>query len=106
MQGFEKILLISKGIDSEQAAFKQALHLAYDYSVQLKILILYPELPETLSDYKLSYENALLENTEKRETLGASARAYVEKHFSIEQTVKVLREIYQSLSNSRKYTQG
>jgi universal stress protein E len=56
MQHFHNILFVSNGIADETEALKQSLSLAQNNKARLKALIVSPELPIKMADYKDSYE--------------------------------------------------
>jgi nucleotide-binding universal stress UspA family protein len=59
MQHFHNILFVSRGINDETEALKQALSLARNNNVSLKALIICPELPPEMADYKDNYATSL-----------------------------------------------
>ncbi|QLZ69677.1 universal stress protein [Legionella sp. PC1000] len=60
MQRFHSILFVSHGVKDETEALKLALKLASKNEAQLGILITCPPFPDTLSEYKTSYEESLI----------------------------------------------
>lgn len=59
MEHFHNILFIRNGIADETEALKQSLSLAHNNKARLKALIVSPELPIKMADYKDSYETFL-----------------------------------------------
>ncbi|MBV7263177.1 universal stress protein [Photobacterium sp. WH24] len=63
MRRFENLLFISDGVQDESDGLKQALSLSNNHHCNLTVLIIYPELPETLGSYQANWEQALIEST-------------------------------------------
>ena len=61
---FHNILYVSFGTDNETDGLKQALSLARNNQSPLKVLVLCPQLPETLGDYRENYKKFLVGNIE------------------------------------------
>lgn len=61
MYRFKNLLLVSQGLGNDLEAFKQAIGFAVENKASLKILTIYPGLPESLNDYVKSYESFLTE---------------------------------------------
>lgn len=61
MQRFHNILFVSHGVRDETEALQLAIKLALKNEAQLGILISCPPFPDTLSEYKSSYEESLIE---------------------------------------------
>jgi nucleotide-binding universal stress UspA family protein len=59
MQNSHNILFVSRGIVDETEALKQALSLASNNKATLKALIVCPEFPSTMADYKEKYQASL-----------------------------------------------
>jgi len=59
MQNFHNILFVSHGIVDETEVLKQALSLASNNKAALKALIVCPEFPSTMADYKEKYQASL-----------------------------------------------
>jgi nucleotide-binding universal stress UspA family protein len=59
MKNFHNILFVSRGINDETEALKQALSLARNNNASLKALIVCPELPPEMADYKDNYATSL-----------------------------------------------
>jgi universal stress protein E len=64
MQRFNNILFVSHGVTDETEALKQALSLARNNKADLKALIVCPEFPKEMSDYKGKYEASLIQQLE------------------------------------------
>ena len=60
MRDFNNILYASHGISDEKEGLIQALSLAHYNKATLKILILIPDFPDSLSDYRAEFENSIL----------------------------------------------
>lgn len=65
MQNFHNILFVSYGITDETEALKQAISLARNNKAVLSALIVCPELPLQMKDYKEKYEASLKEQLQK-----------------------------------------
>lgn len=61
MHRFQNILFISQGLADESEALKQALSIARNNKAEISALILCPELPKGMSEYRDRYETALIE---------------------------------------------
>lgn len=77
MQKFHNILFVSQGVTDETEALKQALSLARNDKAALKALVVCPDLPRELAEYKEKYEMSLREQLQKslqatRATVNAS----------------------------------
>lgn len=64
MQKFHNILFVSQGVTDETDALKQAMSLARSNKVELKALIVCPEFPKEMKDYKSQYEASLTQQLE------------------------------------------
>jgi len=64
MQRFNNILFVSHGVTDETEALKQALSLARNNKAELKALIVWPEFPKKMADYKGKYKASLVEQLE------------------------------------------
>jgi len=64
MKKFHSILFVSQGVTDETDALKQAMSLARSNKVGLKALIVCPELPKEMTDYKSQYEASLIQQLE------------------------------------------
>jgi universal stress protein E len=65
MQKFHNILFVGHGTDDETDALKQALSLARNNKAALSILIVCPEFPKEMGDYRDKYEASLKEQMQK-----------------------------------------
>lgn len=61
MKAFHNILFVSQGLADETSALKQALSIARNNNAELKVLVVCPELPKEMADYKGRYESSLVE---------------------------------------------
>jgi universal stress protein E len=61
MLNFRNILFVSRGLEDETEALKQALSLARNNKAALKALIVCPDFPEEMGDYKDKFKAALIE---------------------------------------------
>jgi universal stress protein E len=61
MQRFNNILFVSHGVTDETEALKQALSLARNLKAELRALIVCPDFPKEMADYKGKYESSLIE---------------------------------------------
>lgn len=61
MQRFNNILFVSHGVADETEALKQALSLARNNKAELKAVIVCPDFPKEMADYKGKYESSLIE---------------------------------------------
>jgi nucleotide-binding universal stress UspA family protein len=68
MQQFQRILMVSHGLGDEHAALKEAVTLARKNSAELSALIVAPELPPSMEDYRERFANSLRDRF--REELG------------------------------------
>lgn len=59
MRRFQNIVYVSDGVHAEIDGLKQALSLARNNNAPLKVLVIYPELPATLTAYRANLEQAL-----------------------------------------------
>lgn len=60
MQRFRKILFVSQGLVDESESLKQALSIARNNNAEVKALIICPNLPSKMSEYKEQYESSLI----------------------------------------------
>lgn len=65
MQKFHNILFVSQGVTDETEALKQALSLARNNKAELNALVVCPEFPREMADYKDKYETSLKEQLQK-----------------------------------------
>lgn len=63
MKKIHNILFVSHGLSDETSALKQALSIARNNNAELKALLVCPELPKEMGDYKEKYEKSLVEQT-------------------------------------------
>lgn len=70
MQKYHNILFVSHGTADETEALKQALSIARNNKAVLKVLIVCPEVPKELNEYKTRFEASLVEQV--RESLQAA----------------------------------
>ncbi len=61
MRNFRNILFVSQGICDETESLKQALSIAHNSGAALRALILCPEFPSSIAEYKQKYEEVLLQ---------------------------------------------
>ena len=61
MHQYNKILYVSHGVSDEKEGLKQALSLARNNQAPLKILVLIPEFPKDLPEYKDGFEKSISE---------------------------------------------
>lgn len=61
MQKFQNILFVSQGLTNETEALKQALSITRNNKAEMGVLILCPELPKAMSEYREKYEASLVE---------------------------------------------
>lgn len=59
MKQFRNILFVSRGVGDETESLKQALSLARNNQAPLQVLVVSPEFPADLDDYKKAYQDAL-----------------------------------------------
>ena len=64
MQLFHNILFVSQGVTDDTDALKQALSIARTNKVELKALIVCPELPREMAGYRDKYETSLIQHLE------------------------------------------
>ncbi len=64
MQKFHNILFVSHGVTDETEALTQALSLARNNNAALKALVVCPEFPKEMANYKSKYEASLKEQLE------------------------------------------
>ncbi|MEI8592815.1 universal stress protein [Photobacterium sp. Hal280] len=79
MRRFENLLFISDGVQDELDGLKQALSLSQAHHSTLTVLIIYPELPESLENYQGNWEQALIENTKLQLAQAKSALSLSEQ---------------------------
>ncbi|MCW8419953.1 universal stress protein [Fluoribacter dumoffii] len=84
MQRFHNILFVSHGIADETEALQLALKLASKNEAQLRILITCPPFPETLSEYKTSYEESLIDKMNKAIQSAKSGLGFPKKKIPID----------------------
>ncbi len=65
MRHFQKLLYISYGNNDERSGLTQALSLARNNEGTLTVLVLCPEFPKDMQDFKSQYEATLTEHTHK-----------------------------------------
>ncbi|KTD61826.1 universal stress protein [Legionella spiritensis] len=73
MSNFHNILFVSHGLGDDDEGLQQALQLANANQASLSILIVCPPFPDSLGDYKTSYEQSIIERMEKAITTAKSA---------------------------------
>jgi len=73
MKKIHNILFVSQGVADETEALKQALSIARNNNAQLKALIVCPELPKALLNYKDNYETSLVDRLQKSIQKGREA---------------------------------
>lgn len=83
MQQFHNILFVSHGIKDETKALEQALQLTDHHQARLSILILCPSFPETLKEYRASYEESLIDRINKAIKAAKSTLKRVKRKLSI-----------------------
>lgn len=81
MHRFHNILFVSHGIKNETEALQLALKLASKNEAQLHILITCPPFPDTLSEYKTSYEASLIDKMNKAIQLAKSGLGVSKRKF-------------------------
>ncbi|MFO8899393.1 hypothetical protein SDA89_14980, partial [Legionella pneumophila serogroup 1] len=84
MHRFHNILFVSHGIKNETEALQLALKLASKNEAQLHILITCPPFPDTLSEYKTSYEASLIDKMNKAIQLAKSGLGVSKKKIPID----------------------
>lgn len=62
MQHFHNILYISQGIGDETDGLKQALSLGRNNKAKLSVLVIVPDLPKEMQEYKEKYNASIIEN--------------------------------------------
>ncbi|KTC73177.1 hypothetical protein [Legionella bozemanae] len=72
MQRFHSILFVSPGVKDETEALQLALKLASNNEAQLRIFNTCPTFPDTLSEYKTSDEESLINKMNKAIQLAKS----------------------------------
>lgn len=65
MQNFHNILFVSKGNSDQTEGLKQALWLANENNAAFKVLIICPEFPDSMSEYKEKFEASIREQFEE-----------------------------------------
>lgn len=65
MQEFRNILFVSNGVQDETKALVQALQLMDNHGAKFSILIVCPSFPDTLKEYRASYEESLIDKINK-----------------------------------------
>src|SRR3990167_8160338 len=83
MPEFHNILFVSHGIQDETKALEQALKLTDDHQAQLSILIICPSFPDSLREYKASYEESLIDKINKAIKTAKSALKSCKRKISI-----------------------
>lgn len=83
MHRFHNILFVSHGIRDETEALQLAIKLASKNEAQLRILIICPPFPDTLSEYKASYEESLIDKMNKAIQLAKSKLKFSKKKIPI-----------------------
>ena len=73
MKRFQKILYVSEGINDEADGLKQALSQARHNKAELTVLIITPDLPKEMSNYKDRFEKSVVE--EMRTSIQKTAEA-------------------------------
>ncbi|HGO6700334.1 TPA: universal stress protein [Legionella pneumophila] len=84
MQQFHNILFVSHGVKDETEALQLALKLASKNEAQLRILITCPPFPDTLSEYKTSYEESLIDKMNKTIQSAKSGLGFPKKKIPID----------------------
>lgn len=84
MQRFHNILFVSHGIKDETEALQLAIKLAFKNEAQLRILITCPPFPDTLREYKTSYEESLIDKMNKVIQLAKSELGFSKKKIPID----------------------
>ncbi|AMQ28721.1 TPA: universal stress protein [Legionella pneumophila] len=83
MHRFHNILFVSHGIKDETEVLQLTLRLAAESQAQLRILITCPPFPDTLSEYKASYEEYLIDKMNKTIQLAKSGLGLSKKKIPI-----------------------
>jgi universal stress protein E len=63
MQQFRNLLYVSHGLGDETEGLKQALSLARNNGAPLSVLVIAPDLPKSLGDYRSNYDEGMLAKT-------------------------------------------
>jgi len=84
MQRFNNILFVSHGVSDEKEALQMAMKLAHDNQAQLRVLITCPAFPETLSEYKTSYEESLIHKMNETISSAKSELGFSKKKIPIQ----------------------
>ncbi|HAT1875072.1 TPA: universal stress protein [Legionella pneumophila] len=84
MQRFHNILFVSHGVKDETESLQLALKLASKNEAQLRILITCPPFPDTLSEYKTSYEESLIDKMNKTIQSAKSGLGFSKKKIPID----------------------
>lgn len=84
MQRFHNILFVSHGVKDETEALQLALKLASKNEAQLRILITCPPFPDTLSEYKASYEESLIDKMNKAIQSAKSGLGFTKRKIPID----------------------
>jgi universal stress protein E len=82
----QKILYVSQGLTDEASSMKQALSIAGNNNAELRILLVCPELPKEMKDYKDRYESSLVDQVKQsiRSAHGALNRGNTAESLDIE----------------------
>ena len=83
MSNFRNILFVSHGLGGEDEALKQVLQLASANQASLRVLIACPSFPDSLGEYKASYEKSITEQMEKAIKTAKSALKISKKKLNI-----------------------
>ncbi|QBR84746.1 universal stress protein [Legionella israelensis] len=83
MSKFHNILFVSHGLGGEDEGLKKALQLASANQTSLTILIACPSFPDSLGEYKTSYEQSIIERMEQEIKATKSALKISKKKLSI-----------------------
>ncbi|WP_131783201.1 universal stress protein [Legionella gresilensis] len=83
MHRFQNILFVSHGIKEEVEALQLSIRLAVKNKAELCILITCPPFPDTLSEYKISYEEFLVDKMNKAIQLAKSGLCFSKKKIPI-----------------------
>ncbi|WP_094092333.1 universal stress protein [Legionella clemsonensis] len=65
MQQFSNILFVTHAIKDEAEVLGQTIKLAHDNKAKLSILVICPSFPDSLNDYRASYEEALIDKMQQ-----------------------------------------
>src|SRR5690606_5318189 len=100
MKGLRSILFVSQGLGNETNALRQALYVARDNGAELKVLVVCPELPREMEDYRDKYESALaaqvessLRAAEQALGPGGGVRASVDVESGATPAVRIIRRV-------------